>query len=73
MGLEDAAAVRALWRRQRELERVLADRQEIEPVKAESLRELEEVGWCASCFSACPRAGERERGKWLAALPRMKT
>ena len=43
MGLEDAAAVRALWRRQRELERVLEDRQEIEPVKAESLRELEEV------------------------------
>ena len=43
MGLEDAAAVRALWRRQRELERVLADRQEIEPVKAEALRELEEV------------------------------
>ena len=43
MGLEDAAAVRALWHRQRELERVLADRQEIEPVKAEALRELEEV------------------------------
>jgi hypothetical protein len=43
MGLEDAAAVRALWRRQRELERVLADRLEIEPVKAEALRELEEV------------------------------
>jgi hypothetical protein len=43
MGLEDAAAVRALWRRQRELERVLADRLAIEPVKAEALRELEEV------------------------------
>ncbi|MCX6929479.1 MAG: hypothetical protein NT154_40630 [Verrucomicrobia bacterium] len=43
MGLEAAAAVRALWRRQRELERVLADRLEIEPVKAEALRELEEV------------------------------
>ena len=43
MGLEDAAAVRALWRRQRELERVLEDRLEIEPVKAEALRELEEV------------------------------
>ena len=43
MRLEDAAAVRALWRRQRELERVLADRLEIEPVKAEALRELEEV------------------------------
>jgi hypothetical protein len=43
MELEDAAAVRALWRRQRELERVLADRQEIEPVKAEAQRELEEI------------------------------
>jgi hypothetical protein len=43
MGLADAAAVRALWRRQRQLERVLEDRQEIEPVKAEALRELEEV------------------------------
>jgi hypothetical protein len=43
MGLEDAAAVRALWRRQRELERVLADRLEIEPTKAEALRELEEI------------------------------
>ncbi len=43
MGLEDAASVRALWRRQRELERVLADRLEIEPVKAEAQRELEEI------------------------------
>ena len=43
MGLEEAAAVRALWRGQRELERVLADRLEIEPVKAEALRELEEI------------------------------
>jgi hypothetical protein len=43
MGLEDAAKVRALWRRQRELERVLEDRLEIERVKAEALRELEEV------------------------------
>jgi len=43
MGLEDAAAVRALWRRQRELERVVADRLQIEPVKAEAQRELEEV------------------------------
>ena len=43
MGLEEARAVRALWRRQRELEAVLADRHEIEPVKAEVLRELEEV------------------------------
>ena len=43
MGLEDAESVRALWRRQRELERVLADRLEIEPVKAEAQRELEEI------------------------------
>lgn len=43
MGLDDAAAVRALWRRQRALEAVLEDEQESEPVKAEALRELEEV------------------------------
>ena len=43
MGLEDAMSVRVLWRRQRELERVLEDRLEIEPVKAEALRELEEI------------------------------
>jgi hypothetical protein len=41
--LEDAATLRALWRRQRELEQVLEDENEIEPVKAEALRELEEV------------------------------
>ena len=41
--LNEAATVQALWRRQRELERVLADRWTIEPVKAEALRELEEV------------------------------
>jgi hypothetical protein len=43
MGLDDAAAVRALWRRQRELEGVLEDRLAIEPVKAEAQRELEEI------------------------------
>jgi hypothetical protein len=43
MGLEDAASVRALWRRQRALERVLEDDREIEPVKAEAQRELEEI------------------------------
>jgi hypothetical protein len=43
LGLDEAEAVRALWRRQRALERVLEDDQEIEPVKAEALRELEEV------------------------------
>jgi hypothetical protein len=43
MGLEDAAAVRAMWRHQRELERILRDPLEIEPVKAEVQRELEEI------------------------------
>ena len=43
MGLEDAASVRALWRHQRELERVLEDTQEIESVRAEAQRELEEI------------------------------
>lgn len=43
LGLDDAAAVGALWRRQRALERLLEDDQEIEPVKAEALRELEQV------------------------------
>ena len=43
MGLEDAASVRALWRRQRELERVIEDRHEIERVQAEASRELEEI------------------------------
>jgi hypothetical protein len=43
MGLEDAATARALWRRQRALEAVLEDDRESEPVKAEALRELEEV------------------------------
>src|SRR5664280_1454957 len=43
MGLDDAAAVRALWRRQRALERMLEDDQESEPVKTEALRELEEI------------------------------
>ncbi len=43
MGLDDAAAIRALWRHQRELERIVDDRLEIEPVKAEAQRELEAV------------------------------
>ena len=43
MGLEDAASVRALWRHQRELERILHDCLEIEPVKAEAQRELEDI------------------------------
>ena len=36
-------AVRALWRKQRELERLLEDPDAIEAVKAEALRALEEV------------------------------
>src|ERR1035441_9257445 len=43
LGLDDAEAVRALWRRQRVLERVIEDDREIEPVRAEALRELEEI------------------------------
>ena len=43
LGLDDAAAIRALWRKQRELQRVLEDNQQIEPVKAEAARELEEI------------------------------
>ena len=41
--LKTAASVRALGAVNGELERVLADRLEIEPVKVEALRELEEV------------------------------
>jgi len=43
LGLDDAATLRALWRRQRALEGVLEDEDAIEPVKTEALRELEEV------------------------------
>jgi len=64
MGLEEAVAVRALWRRQRELERVLEDRLAIEPVKAEALRELEAIAdfmrknpWRSrDCAQKCGRA-----------------
>jgi hypothetical protein len=72
MGLEDASSVRALWRRQHEQERVLEDRLEIEPVKAEALRELEELTerlrqspWLSrrgpAWTSAPAREGERPR------------
>ena len=43
LGLEAPATIRALWQRQSELERVLQDRREPEPVKAEALRELEQI------------------------------
>ena len=43
LGLDEAEAVRNLRRRERELEVVLDDDEEIEPVKAEALRELEAI------------------------------
>jgi hypothetical protein len=43
MGLDDAETFRALRQKQRELERILDDRNEIEPVKAEAMRELQEI------------------------------
>ena len=43
LGMDDAPAARALWCRQRALERVIEDDRETEPVKAEALRELEEI------------------------------
>ena len=46
LGLAEAEAVRTLRRRERELEAVLDDEDEIEPVKAEALRELEEITEC---------------------------
>jgi hypothetical protein len=49
MELDDAATVRALWHRQRALEVVLEDDRESETVKAEALRELEEVR-NAACY-----------------------
>jgi hypothetical protein len=43
LGLDEAEAVRNLRRRERELEAVLDDDEEIEPVKAEALCELEAI------------------------------
>jgi hypothetical protein len=43
LGLDEADAVRNLRRRERELEALLDDDDEIEPVKAEALRELEAI------------------------------
>ena len=64
LGLDDAEAVRNLRRRQRELEAVLEDDLEIEPVKAEARREIEEIGeflsknpWRSQdCAQKCVRA-----------------
>src|SRR5207253_1689579 len=43
LGLDDAETARALLRKQRELEVILDDENELEPVKAEALRELEAI------------------------------
>jgi hypothetical protein len=43
LGLDDAQAMRAIWKKQKELEAILDDESESEPVKAEALRELEEI------------------------------
>src|ERR1017187_4091481 len=43
LGLDEAEAVRNMRRRERELEVVLDEDEEIEPVKAEALRELEAI------------------------------
>jgi hypothetical protein len=43
LGLDDAKAMRAIWKKQQELEAILDDESESEPVKAEALRELEAI------------------------------
>jgi hypothetical protein len=64
LGLDYAETVRSLRRRQHALEAVLDDRHEIEPVKAEVLRELEGIAdslrqssWRShECARKCTRA-----------------
>ncbi|MGO8927573.1 MAG: hypothetical protein ACLQU3_11865 [Limisphaerales bacterium] len=64
LGLDEAEAVRNMRRRERELEAVLDDEEEIEPVKAEALRELEAIAdfmrqhpWRSrDCVQKCARA-----------------
>ena len=64
LGLDDAETVRSLRRRQHALEAVLDDKHEIEPVKAEVLRELEGIAdslrqssWRShECIRKCARA-----------------
>jgi hypothetical protein len=80
MGLDDAAAVQALWRRQRALEAVLEDDRESEPGKAEALRELEEIteflrkspwrsrGGAERCVRAVTRAIKRLHARLAAAV-----
>jgi hypothetical protein len=43
LGLDDAQAMRAMWKKQQELEAILDDESESEPIKAEALRELESI------------------------------
>jgi hypothetical protein len=80
MGLDDAAAVRDLWRRQRGLERVLEDGRESEPVRAEALGELEEIteflrkspwrsrGGAERCVRAVTRAIKRLHARLAGAV-----
>jgi hypothetical protein len=64
LGLDEAEAVRNSRRRERELEAVLDDDEEIDPVKAEALRELEAIAdfmrknpWRSrDCVQKCARA-----------------
>ena len=65
LGLDDAAAIRALWRRQRELEAVMDDPQQIEPVKAEALREFEEV---SDYLRKSPWRGRHSAGRCVRAV-----
>jgi hypothetical protein len=63
LGLDEAEAVRHLRRREHELEAVLHDDEQIEPVKAEALRELEAIAnfmrrhpWRSrDCIEKCAR------------------
>src|SRR5207247_3115736 len=43
LALDDAQALRAILRKEKELEAILDDENESEPVKAEALRELEAI------------------------------
>ena len=64
LGLDETEGARNLRRRERELEAVLDDDEEIEPVKAEALRELEAIAdfirkhpWRSrECVQKCARA-----------------
>ena len=68
LGLDEAETVWNLRRREHELEAVLDDRQEIEPVKAEALRELEAIAdfmrkspWRSrDCAEKCVRTVSRD-------------